>query len=201
MKRVQGFIHQCFQKVNFVDRHNTDLEKLYNKRTLLRSKTDDNSKAELEAVNIEHSEKFAKVMFDKIMVEVSGIEESEDGGLNPGKLWKFKKKLSPKAREPPTAMLNTEGQIITSEEDIKSEAIKHYTNVFEERQIKGNLKDLKDGHEKLCLQRLKKAAQNKTPAWTVEDVKLVLKCLKVGKSKAHTISQMNYFDQMLLERI
>ena len=133
------------------------------------------------AVENELGAKYSEVMFEKIMLEVKGMEENEDGGFNPGKLWKLKKKLSPKANEPPTAMLNSEGKIITSEEDIKLEAIKHYTNVFKERQINSNLEDLKEGCEILCRKRLEIAAKNKTPPWTVDDVKDVLKSLKIGK--------------------
>ena len=57
------------------------------------------------------------------MGQVEGMEDSEDRGFNPGKLWKLKKKLSPKLGEPPTAMLDTKGKLLTSEEDIKAEAI------------------------------------------------------------------------------
>ena len=35
----------------------------------------------------------------------------------------------------------------------------------------------------LCQERLVKARDNKTPAWTDEDVKYVLKHLKTGKSR------------------
>ena len=45
------------------------------------------------------------------------------------------------------------------------------------------LKDFKATREKLCLDRLKIASQNKSPEWSIEYVTNVLKGLKTGKSK------------------
>ena len=42
---------------------------------------------------------------------------------------------------------------------------------------------MKSYKEKLCEDRLEEASHNKTPQWTVADVKSVLKKLKSGKSK------------------
>ena len=93
------------------------------------------------------------------MTEVTGLEDSEDGGFNAGRLWKLKKKLSPKVSEPPTAMKDTNGKLITSSEDIKAEAVKHYKNVFKDRDITSNLKYFQATREKLCLDRLDSASQ------------------------------------------
>ena len=89
-------------------------------------------------------------MFKKIRTEVTGLEDSEDGGFNAGRLWKLKKKLSPKASEPPTAMIDTNGKLITSDEEIKAEAVRHYKNVFKERDITKDLKEFQATREQLC---------------------------------------------------
>ena len=73
--------------------------------------------------------KYSDVMFQKIMTEVKGMEDSEDGGFNAGRVWKLKKKLSPKVCDPPTAMTNSFGKLVISENDNKAEAVKHYKNV------------------------------------------------------------------------
>ena len=122
-------------------------------------------------------------MASKILNEVKGLENDEEGGFNSGKLWRLKKKLCPRANEPPAAMLNSEGKLLTTDSDIKEEAIKHYKKVFEPRQINPSFKNIKGGRERLCQERLLEAKLNKTPAWTTEDVKLVLNQLKTGKSK------------------
>ena len=74
-------------------------------------------------------------MYNKILSEVQGLEDAEDGGFNAGKLWKLKKKLSPRSTEPPTAMENSSGKLITKKEDILEEAVNHYKSVFKQREI------------------------------------------------------------------
>jgi hypothetical protein len=130
IKRLKGFIHQCFKKVKIIDKPDKQLENLYNKRRILRNKKDDKSKVELEDVEKELSDKYSMIMSNKIFGEVKGLEDAEDGGFNAGRLWKLKKKLYPKVSEPPTAMVNSEGNIITSEKDITDEAINHCKRVF-----------------------------------------------------------------------
>ena len=80
-------------------------------------------------------------------------------------------------------MQSSEGKLLTSQDDIIKEAVNHYKNVFKHRQIKPGLEDVKERREQFCNERLLKARENKTPAWTVEDVKYVLKYLKTGKSR------------------
>ena len=106
VKRIKGFIHSNFQKIKIIDKPNEALEKLYNKRRLLRTQTDDDSIQELEDVENELSEKYSEVMFKTIMKEVKGLDDCEDGGFNTGKLWKLKQKLSPRTHDPLSPMTN-----------------------------------------------------------------------------------------------
>ena len=82
---------------------------VFSKRRILRNKTDENSKLELEEVDQELSEKYSNVMSRKILNEVKGMEDTTDGGFNTGKLWRLKKKLLPKPAEPPTVMQSSGG--------------------------------------------------------------------------------------------
>ena len=149
LKRVKGFVQECFTKVRIEDKPDKELEKLYNDRTLLRTKLDEESKVKLEVVENNLSEKYSELMYKKIIGEVKGFEDSEDGGFNTGKLWKLRMKLSPKSGNPPTAMVTAEGKLITTDEEIKDEAVKHYEKVFKEREMVEELKDLKSAREKL----------------------------------------------------
>ena len=63
-------------------------------------------------------------MYQSIKHEFADIE-SEDGGFNPGKLWRLKKKLWPVVFDPPTAMKNSSGGLIYTEDGIKKEAVSH----------------------------------------------------------------------------
>ena len=80
---------------------------------MLKNKTDDKSKDELKNVEEELANKCAKDKITKITEEISGIE-CDNGGTNSGKLWQLRKKLCPKSRDPPTAMLDDLGNLVTS---------------------------------------------------------------------------------------
>ena len=51
--------------------------------------------------------------------------DCDEGGMNAGKLWKLKKKLSPRQQDPPTAMLDQKGNLVTSKEGIQKIAREH----------------------------------------------------------------------------
>ena len=111
------------------------LEKLYDKRRYLRTKDDDESKAALEELEEELVDRYSERMYHKIKDEIK-VMNNEEGGYNPGHLWKLKQKLSPRHSEPPTAMKDKDGKkLLTSEEDIKAETIKHYKRVFKSNDI------------------------------------------------------------------
>ena len=75
-------------------------------------------------------------------------------------------------------MKNNNGDILYSEDEIKEEAIKHYSKVFEDRTMEESIEHIRQEREALCLARIEKARMNKTEPWTVEDVQSVLKSLK-----------------------
>ena len=72
---------------------------------------------ELENVENELAELCAEENMEKIKEEVKFID-CEEGGTNSGKLWSLKRKLNPKVRDPPTAMLNEAGNLISSTQKI-----------------------------------------------------------------------------------
>ena len=49
--------------------------------------------------------------------------------MNTGKLWKLNKKLSPRGRDPPTAMLYPIGNLVTSTAGVAKLALNHYQNI------------------------------------------------------------------------
>ena len=158
------------------------LEELYNQRRYLRTKKDEKSLEELEKVEDILAEQYSESMYKKIKSEIK-VMSSEDGGYNPGHLWSLKKKLSPKHIEPPTAMKDSNGKLLTTEEEIKAESIKHYKKVFENRTIDEDMSSHKVKREELCDKRLVEASNNITPPWTLDNVKDAIKGLNMGISK------------------
>jgi hypothetical protein len=176
-------MHQCFKKVKIVEKPDEELEKLYNKRRVLRTRTDEASIKELDEVDTELSEKYSEKMFKKIMGEIEGKSDCEEGGSNVGSLWKLNKKLSPRYNDPPTAMVNTEGKLLTNDKEVLNEAVNHYKEVFKDKPINEEYKQHKTDRERLCMKRLEESKQNKTNPWSEDDVISVLKNLKTRKSR------------------
>ena len=182
LKRVNGYIHQRFKKVKIYTKKDHQLEDLYNKRRYLRTKEDQNSKEELEQLEEKLAQKYSESMYKKIKHELKAMN-GEEGGYNPGHLWKLKKKLSPQQRDTPTTMKDESGKLLTTTDEIVKEAQKHYRKVVEQKPIEKGLEAHQIQREALCEERLKIASQNKTPMWTPEDVRIAIKSLNIGISK------------------
>ena len=182
LKRLNDCIHRSFRKIKVTDKPNVELQELFNQRKHLRSKSDDESKVKLKQVEEKLSDICAEENRRKILDEISGIE-CDEGGTHSGKLWKLRKKLFPNSRDPPTAMLDSEGNLVTCEKKVEELALDEYRKRLQNRDMKDNLQKMKTEKEDLCLLRLKLASQKKTPEWTMEQLERVLKDLKPNKSR------------------
>ena len=182
LKRLNGCLHQCFKKIKISGNGNKEIDELFDRRKELKTKVDDKSREELENIEKELANKCANNNYIKIKNEIAGIK-CEEGGIHSGKLWKLRKKLFPRSRDPPTAMLDGTGNLVTSQEKIEAIALETYQKRLENRDIIENLSDIKTEKEDLCARRLEVAALNKTPEWSIEDLQKVLKYLKLNKSR------------------
>ena len=63
LKRLNGFVNQSFKKVKITNNPDVVLEKLYDKRRVLRSQTSKKSKAELAKVDAELAENFVRGLY------------------------------------------------------------------------------------------------------------------------------------------
>ena len=130
LRCLNRYIRKCFNKIRITNRHNKVIEELFEKRKSLKNKKDDKSKHELEIVENHLADLCAKTNFEKIKEEIKGIKPDE-GGVNSSKLWKLKKKLNPKCRDPPTAMVDDDGNLITSAKGLEDLALKTYSRRLE----------------------------------------------------------------------
>ena len=145
---------------------------MFDKRRKLKYKIDQDSKRELDDVEKQLAEKYAEEMKNLNCYE---------GGMNAGRLWKLRKKLCPYKENPPTAMLDTSGNTISSESNLKEHTINH--KVLENRVIKPGLESLQAAKENLHKERIDLAKIKKSEPWTKEDLETVLKHLKKNKSR------------------
>ena len=180
-KRIDGFINQCFKKIRVTERIDEKLENLFDERNKLRNKKDIVSKKKLKEVEKELADKYSDEMYDKIKKELK--EVTEEVGWNPSHLWKMKKKISPRPMDPPTAMTNKEGKLLTDKEEILDEAVTHFENLFKEQEIHPEYNEIKQAKEKLWQLRKEKCERNKTEPWKMENLNKVLKNLKNNKSR------------------
>ena len=74
------------------------MEELFKKRQRLKAAKNEKSRIDLEEVE----DLCAQYNFEKISEEISSINFDE-GGFNSSHLWKLKKKLNPRCRDPPAA--------------------------------------------------------------------------------------------------
>ena len=144
----------------------------------LKNKTDTKSKADREKSEADLAEEY----FLKVKKATEDIDSSEGGNIS-GELWKLKKKLCPSSRDPPTAMMDGEGNLVTNVEKIKEMAVEAYKERLGSRPIKEGLEDVKDAKERLAEQLMMVAKNNKTDPWTIDNLEEVLKNLKNNKSR------------------
>ena len=182
LKRLDGFILEAFRKIRISEKTNKNIENLLNKRRVLKNKRDYESKKEFDKIEKELAEKCAVENRRKIIDEIAGMENC-DGGVNTGRLWKLRKKLFPRTREPPTAMLDKMGNLITASEAIEGIALDTFKDRLKNKNIRNGLEKVKSYKENLCIKRLEKAKNSKTEPWKIKDLESVLKYLKRNKSK------------------
>ena len=120
--------------------------------------------------------------YEKIKEEIEGIK-CEEGGFNSGKLWKLKKKLFPQSRDPPTAMLDQDGNLVTDSSQIQNIALETYRNRLKNRNMKEEFINIQKEKEELCAKRIESAKKNKTDPWNMADLEAVLVNLKKNKSR------------------
>ena len=75
------------------------------------------------------ADRYSDKMCQNIKDEIADMD-SEDGGFNPGKLWKLKKKLYPSIFDPPSAIKKSrirETKHLLTDADISTDAIGGWT--------------------------------------------------------------------------
>ena len=140
IKRLNFCLSQCFRKIRVKQtRRNKEIEELFNKRRILRTKKDEVSQKALEEVEERLSQMCAEDKQKTIKEACEGLT-CETGGVNAGKLWQLKKKLRGIFNEPPTAMLDSHGNLVTSSKSLEELTLKTYTDRLKTLKIKEDLR-------------------------------------------------------------
>ena len=181
IKKINGCIAKNFTKRRMNNKKDEQNKELYDKMRTLKDKSDDESKKELQKVEdaiAEANEEKAKIVRD----EINGSKYNDET-MNANKIWKLKKRLCPNAMAPPSAMLDKEGNILTTYDGIKERALEVYAERLAPNKIEKHLENLEKARNELCETRLKLAKMNKTKPWDMDDLVEVLKNLENDKSR------------------
>ena len=179
MRRLEKVLYKCFKKVTIKnDKHQEKQYKLYDLWKSLRTKTDDKSKEEMKKVKA----KLANKYFENLQKASQEITCAEGGNIQK-EIWKLKKHMCPRSRDPPTAMVDNAGSLVTDQNKIKDMAQEAYKERLRNRPIKEGLENIKEAKERVAEKLIEVAKLNKTEPWDLHDLGEVLKSLKKNKSR------------------
>ena len=142
IKKLDGCIKVNFKKVRVTNNKPTVEENLYEKMRKLKGRDDDKSVHEMNEV-IKDIAINAEKKYDKVVKEIQNMRP-EGGKINSQKFWKLKKAICPKAREPPTAMTDKHGNLLTNNKAIEDRAIEVFTERLKPNKMEGHLQSLEE---------------------------------------------------------
>ena len=107
----------CITRTNKVKL--SQIEQLHIQMSVLKHKEDDKSKAEIDevmkAIGQEEEKKYTI-----LMSELNKLEADKEGRIDAQKFWKINNKLFPKSRDPPVAILDKHGNLVTADKAIET---------------------------------------------------------------------------------
>ena len=149
--------------------------------TVLKELNDEDNKDDMDEV-VKDIANLAEAKYKQVSEELSKMKPEEDR-IDSQRFWKLKKRLFPKSRDPPSAMIDKGKNVLTSNKAIESLALEVYSERLKSNKIKEHLESYEEANNKLCLERLKETKLNKTSPWTEEDLDQALKDLDNNKSR------------------
>ena len=178
IKKINGCIAMNFKKVRINHGKKSPKEKLYEK--VSKMKANNMSRNKIEEV-MEEIAAIEERQYEKVSLELA---KTKDGAkLDPQKFWKIRKQICPKSKDPPSAMLDGKGNILTNNKSIEDRAIEVYTKRLEGNPVKPHQKRAETLTNELCKARLETSRKNKSEPWVMEDLKNAVKDLAKDKAR------------------
>ena len=135
-----------------------------------------------DEIGNEISEEYGQEILDTI--ESLGGDHQAINGSGRNILWKMLKRKYPKISPAiPVGKIDKSGKLVTSHTELKNLYLKTYLHRLRNRPVKSDIKELKRLKEELFDIRLSLANSNKSVPWSLNDLEMVLKSLKPGKSR------------------
>ena len=128
------------------------------------------------------SEKYHKEIIDTL--EKFGGDEHNLSGSGRKHLWELLKRNYPKQlASVPVGKKDRSGNIITNHEGLKKLYLETYVHRLRNRPIKEGFSEMKRLKDELFEMKMNLASCNKSLPWTMENLEIILKKLKEGKSR------------------
>ena len=195
-KSLNNTFHLAFKKIRIRSSNQTTqarvgsiekklLEKTDMEKLLKSSQSEDDikvAKRKLDLLDLEIYEILAEKNA-KIVQEQVGCLDSLDGSFNQIGMWKIKKKLCPRPKDPPTAKKDVFGNLITAPSALKNLYLQTYKNRLENRPIVEKYKGIRDLKNELWELRFEYLKEKPTASWTLEDLERATKTLKNNQSR------------------
>ena len=190
-KTLNGYFHQCFKKIRCKKTgRETDTDKLMRLRTELIQKAKIEKEEKREDIMLEISRVEQDISTDIAeknrikVVENLKVLSNVDGTTNTNGVWGIMRKVFPKSMETlPFAKKDFDGNIISSQYQLKLLYLNTFKSRLRHRPIKAGLEDIKLMKDELCHKRLEIANGNKSDPWKLENLMKVLGALKKDKSR------------------
>ena len=196
LKTFNEIIRKSFKKIRLVKSKNPPvLEELFAKKETLKRKLDAAEPSDdLDfLMNLEDSyekviNEIAKVCAERnkdIVKEYLGkVDEKDDEPHNQLKTWRLKKRLAPKnCEEPPSAKLNSEGNLVTEKSELEKLYLETYIERLKPNPTPEDLKNIVELKNVLFDLRMKKCSSEISKDWKSCDLEKVLKNLKDSKAR------------------
>ena len=177
LKKVNGCIAMNFKKIRVNNAKQSDEDRLFEKMRDIKGKKGPENEIELDKV-VKEIASLAEEKYDKVIQALNEMQP-EEGKINSQKFWKLKRKMFPKGRDPSTAMMDGEGNLLMSNKLIEDRALKVYTERLEGNKILEHLKSYEDSVNKLCEIRLRLTKDKKT----MDELNTAIKDLDTGKAR------------------
>ena len=189
-KRLESLMYKCFKRRRIRSQkllYTKDIRELISKKKslkkLLKSSSIDMDTRDMLGSKIDKLEnKIDKAIADFNSRFVMSIINQNGGTLDKQAFWKLKKVLAPKSISIPHSIIDSFGNEITDQTNIRNEYKNEFTHRLRTRVIDDQLKVHENMQNQLCKLRLLKRRTRASPDFTVEEVDQAIRELKNGKS-------------------
>jgi hypothetical protein len=109
--------------------------------------------------------------------------ENLEGNFSQNGTWKLKRKLMPRAVDPPMGKFDDQGNLITAPNALKKMYLNHYVQRLKHRQIGDTYQENYEKKVILWQLRFQYLKVTKSDNWSIKDLRTTLKSLKSNKTR------------------